>query len=106
VGDPERVQTAYLATLKRWPNNQMALMGVGNTAYRMKNLAQAEAAFRQVILKHPDSVPALNNLAQTLADQERYADGLPFAQRAVELGGPLMEISKSTLAEIEIKLKQ
>jgi tetratricopeptide (TPR) repeat protein len=106
TGDPERVQTAYLAALKRWPKNQMAQMGMGNTAYRMKNLPQAEAAFRQIILKHPESVPALNNLAQTLADQERYADGLPFAQRAVELGGPLMEILKSTLAEIENKLKQ
>lgn len=106
TGNPERAQTAYLAALKRWPNNQMAQMGVGNTAYRMKNLAQAEAAFRQVVSDHPDSVAALNNLAQALADQDRYADALPFAQRAVELGGPFRDIAKSTLAEIESKLKQ
>ncbi len=106
VGFPDRAQTAYFAALKRWPANAVAQLGVGNTAYRMKDMAQAEAAFRQALLDHPDSVAALNNLAQTLSDQARYLEALPFARRAVELGGPLRDIATSTLAEIESKLRQ
>jgi len=106
VGYPERAYSAYISALKRWPGSLVAQIGAGNTAYRMHDLVRAEAAFRQIVLDHPDSVAALNNLAQTLSDQGRHAEALPFAQHAVGLGGPLAELAKATLAEIESKLRQ
>lgn len=106
IGYSERAQIAYLAALKRWPGNLAAQIGVGNTAYRMKDLVQAEAAFRQAIQDHPDSVAALNNLAQILADLGRDGEALSFARRAVALGGPLEDIAQATLSDIERRLRQ
>lgn len=106
IGYSERAQIAYLAALKRWPGNLAAQIGVGNTAYRMKDLVQAEAAFRQAIQDHPDSVAALNNLAQVLADLGRDGEALSFARRAVALGGPLEDIAQATLSDIERRLRQ
>lgn len=106
ISAPELAQKTYIAALHRWPGNLSAQIGVGNTAYRMKNLAQAEAAFRQAAQDHPDSVAAINNLAQTLADQTRYEEALETARRAVSLGGPLLQTAQETLAEIERKMKR
>ena len=106
TGEPEQVQSTYIAALERWPGNLSAQIGVGNTAYRMHDLAKAETAFRQAAHDHPDSVAAFNNLAQTLADQARYEDALAAARRAVSLGGPLAQTAQETLADIEHKMKR
>ena len=106
TGDPELVQRTYVAALDRWPGNLSAQIGVGNTAYKLHDLARAESAFRQAVHDHPDSVAALNNLAQTLADQARYPEAQDFARRAVSLGGPLAQTAQATLADIERNLKQ
>lgn len=106
VSKPERAQIFYIAALNRWPGNLLAQIGLGNTAYRMNNLAQAEAAFRQAAQDHPDSVAAINNLAQTLADQAHYEEALETARRAVSLGGPLLQAAQETLADIERRMKR
>ncbi len=106
ISDPERVQSTYLAALNRWPGNLSAQIGVGNTAYRLNNLAQAEAAFRQAAQDHPDSVAAFNNLAQILSDQTRYEEAMEAARRAVSLGGPLLQTAQETLADIESRMKR
>jgi tetratricopeptide (TPR) repeat protein len=106
IGDPESVQRTYVAALIRWPNNLSAQIGVGNTAYRLHDLARAEAAFRTAAHDHPDSVAAFNNLAQTLADQGRYEEALEAAHRAVSLGGSLAQVAQETLDDIERKMKE
>lgn len=106
IAEPEHVQKTYIAALNYWPGNLAAQIGIGNTAYRLHNLAQAEAAFRQAAHDHPDSVAAFNNLAQALSDQALYAEALEAAHRAVSLGGPLAQIAQETLAEIERRMKQ
>lgn len=106
VGDPKQVQSTYMAALKRWPGNLAVQIGIGLTAYRLHELTQAEAAFRQAALDHPDSVAALNNLAQTLSDQARYEEALQAAHQAVSLGGPLAQLAQETLADIERRIKR
>ena len=106
TSEPEQVQSTYIAALNRWPGNLSAQIGIGNTAYRMHDLAKAETAFRQAAHDHPDSVAAFNNLAQTLADQARYAEALAAAHQAVSLGGPLAQTAQGTLADIERKMKR
>jgi Flp pilus assembly protein TadD len=72
----------------------------------LHDLAQAETAFRQAAIDHPESVAALNNLAQTLADQGRYTEALEAVHRAISLGGPLGPIVQETLTDIERRMKQ
>lgn len=105
ISDPERAQSTYIAALNRWPGNLSAQIGVGNTAYRLHDLARAETAFRQAAQDHPDSVAAFNNLAQTLADQSRYEEAMEAARRAVSMGGPLLQTAQETLADIERRTK-
>jgi len=106
ISGPKKVQSTYIAALKRWPGNLSAQIGVGNAAYQLHDLAQAEAAFRQAAQDHPDSVAALNNLAQTLSDQGRSDEALQAAHRAVSLGGPLAQTAQQTLADIERAMKK
>ena len=100
TGRSAEASLAYAALLQRWPANLVGLMGLGNTAYGLGNKAQAEAAFRQATVAHPESAAAFNNLAQTLADQGKLEGALEAARTAVSLGGAGMPEAKATLDEI------
>jgi tetratricopeptide (TPR) repeat protein len=91
---------AYAASLERWPTNLIGLMGLGNTAYALGRLAEAEAAFRTATAAHPLAAAAFNNLAQTLADQGKLDAALDAARKAVSLGGPSLPAAQATLEEI------
>jgi tetratricopeptide (TPR) repeat protein len=105
IGRTGEARLAYGALLQRWPANLVGLMGLGNTAYALGNLADAEAAFRQATAMHPLVAAAFNNLAQTLADQGKLAPALEAARKAVSLDGASQPAAQATLDEI-IKKQQ
>ena len=43
---------------------------------------------REAARRAPESVVVLNNLAQTLSDQGRNEEALPYIERAAAAGGP------------------
>ncbi|HEY6722346.1 MAG TPA: PA2778 family cysteine peptidase [Burkholderiales bacterium] len=100
TGPLESARAAYEGTVERWPDNLVALMGLGNTAYRSGDFEAAEHVFRRATLAHPRSAAAHNNLAQTLADLDRYDEALAEARVAVGLGGPLAGTSVRTMDAI------
>ena len=100
TGHIKEAQTAYQAMLARWPSSFVGLMGRGNTAYALKDLAGAESAFRQTVQAHPEATAAYNNLAHVLAVRGKFAEALTAAERAVSLGGPLLPNAQATLEEI------
>ena len=51
---------------------------------------------RQAERRDPASVVVLNNLAQTLSDQGRDEEALPFIERARAAGGPFASAVKQT----------
>lgn len=94
--------SAYTAALERWPGNLAARLAVGNAAYWQRDLAAAEAAYRQATREHPAAADAWNNLAQTLHETGRPAEAQAAAERAVGLGGPrqaLYEATRATIAD-------
>ena len=103
TGQLQRAAIAYEAMLQRWPASLAALMGRGNTAHALGNLALAETYFRQASVAHSDAVAAFNNLAQTLLDRGKLGEALSTAEYAVQLGGPLRARAQATLAEIQKK---
>lgn len=105
TGQPQRAAVAYDAMLKRWPDSLAALIGRGNTAHALGDLALAEAAFRQAAKLHATSAAAHNNLAQTLADRGKLDEARAVAEQAVRLGGPLQARAETTLREIQQKLR-
>ncbi len=100
--------TAYNTALTRWPGHLIALMGLGNSYYMLKNLPAAEKAFQTASNEHPDFGAAFNNLAQVLLEQGKTTEAKKRVQRAIELGGPQLENFKETLREIneQQKIKQ
>lgn len=105
TGRPDSAEAAYESALRRWPGNLTARIGMGNAAYAQGNVMRAEQAYRQATLDHPESAIAFNNLAQTLADQQRYPEALAAANQAVSLGGPELAAALGTLEEISNKMR-
>ena len=88
TGSPSAARTAYAAFLKRWPQNTGAAIGLANAHYALRELPQAEGVLREAARRDPESVIVLNNLAQTLSDQNRDEEALPIIERAAAAGGP------------------
>lgn len=97
TGQPRPARIAYESVLNRAPDNLVALLGLGNTAYAEGDFETAERAFRRAVVSHPQSAAAHNNLAQTLAELGRYEEALAEARVAVSLGGPLEDAATRTL---------
>jgi len=100
AGRIAEARRAYAALLERWPGNLVGQMGLGNTAYALGKLPEAEAAFRRAAAAHPLAAAAYNNLAQTLADQGKLDAALQAAREAVRLGGAGLPAAQATLDEI------
>lgn len=69
---------------KKQPDDMAFVQSLGDQAMNAGNHAAAEAAYRQVVDKLPDSVVALNNLAYALAAQKKPG-GVQLAEKALQL---------------------
>lgn len=98
---PEAARDAYRVALVKWPDDVVARIGLGNIAYGMHRLTEAEAEYRRATVDHPDSGDAWNNLAQVLHDMGRDEDAMAAVQRAVAIGGQRQETYRSTLEAIQ-----
>ncbi len=87
---------AYATFLQRWPENLTASIGLANGLYAQGKLQEAAAILRRATDRHPDSVPVLNNLAQTLSDLKRDDEALAIIERALALGGAFAEAVRET----------
>ncbi len=97
--------TAYGAALRRWPQSLGARMGLGNSRYALNDLRGAEQAFRAATQDHPLAAVAFNNLAQVLADQQRWSEAEQAAQKATEIGGDYADVFHQMLAHIQSQMK-
>jgi hypothetical protein len=97
----EAAAQAYGAARDRWPTSLGALIGLGNSRYAMGDFAGAEEIFRAAVETHPLASAPFNNLAHVLAEMGRHAEARAAAEKAVTLGGPLADISRATLLEIQ-----
>ena len=102
-GQVKNAHVAYNAMLRRWPSSLLGLMGRGNTAYALKDIAAAEAAFREAAQRHPGSAPAFNNLAHVLAERGKLDEAIAAAEHAVSLGGPQLPSAQATLEGVRRK---
>ena len=98
---PDAAGDAFRAALVKWPGNLAARIGLGNIAYGLRRLPDAEVEYRQATVDHPDSGDSWNNLAQVLHDMGRDKDALVAAQRAIAIGGPRQQTYHSTLESIQ-----
>lgn len=98
---PALAVQAYQSALDAWPANLFARLALGNTAYRSRQLDEAQDHYRRATTAHPDSADAWNNLAQVLFEQGRQVEAAEAARRAVAIGGPRKDVYSRTLASID-----
>lgn len=92
---------AYTHAAKRWPHNETAWIGLGNSRHALGDLTGAEQAFRSAIDTAPHSGAAYNNLAHVLMELNREKEALKAINQAIRLGGPLEEVFQKTRTEIQ-----
>ena len=97
-------QQAYTHAADRWPHNETAWIGLGNSRHALKNLAGAEQAFRSAVNAAPQSGAAHNNLAHVLMELDRQEEALEVIHQAIRLGGPLAEVFQKTRTEIQQRI--
>ena len=94
----------YKTALKQWPDNRVALMGLGNSYAAQQDYLSAAAVFRMTTVKYPQAADAFNNLADTLVNLQRYEEAIAAIKIALELGGEHKAIYLQTLQTIENKI--
>ena len=82
VAPPAQALRAYDSVLARWPSNEFAGLGQGNTRFASGDLPGAAAAFERVAQQH-GSAAAWHNLAATRARMGQRGLALVASQRAV-----------------------
>ena len=81
AGQARAAAAAYEGFLARWPDDLGASIGLANARHALGELDLAETALRRALQRHPDSIVALNNLAQTLSDAGRSEEALELIER-------------------------
>ena len=85
VGKGSVAVQAYQQALLKWPDNDLALIGMGNFYYQQQHYQQAVEAFLRVTQVQKNNPAAWNNLAYALQKQGCYDLSLQAAEQAVEL---------------------
>jgi len=85
VGGLDSARRGYASALRRWPDNLLALGGLGNTAYALGDYAASESAFRAALALAPDEAALWNNLAYALARQGQRQASLAAVEQALAL---------------------
>jgi tetratricopeptide (TPR) repeat protein len=84
---PQAARVAYATALQRWPAQAPLWFGLGNSAYTLKDLAGAAAAYQQAVALQADFADAWNNLAQSRLDSGQAEAAREAIAHAVSLGG-------------------
>jgi len=100
VGHPRTAYQAYATSLRRWPDNLLAHIGLGNTAYALGEYTDAATAYRKALQIDPDKAEVWNNLAYALARLGERESSLAAIAQALELDPDNQNFSDSR-AELE-----
>jgi hypothetical protein len=84
-GATEAAQAGYWRASLNWPDEKFAWFGLANTSVKLKQWDKAEAAFHELLRRHPSYPAGLNNYADFLVRQGRPREALPLAEHAVKL---------------------
>jgi tetratricopeptide (TPR) repeat protein len=107
VADKRAVRTAFATALRRWPDNQVAAIGLANQLHASGELAQADTVLREAHRRHPQSTIIANNLAQVLSDLGRQQEALAIIEPvATDSANPFAADVRSTRELILERMKK
>jgi tetratricopeptide (TPR) repeat protein len=100
AGHTQAAINAFDSALRQWPHSADASIALGNALYAQGSTPKAIRAYHRAIQIEPQNADALNNLAHLLAESDALDEAESMAVRAVDLGGPRIDIYRKTLEEI------
>jgi len=83
IGDSANAIPAYRIATQRWPQSNIAWLGLGNASYTQGEFSEAEEAYRKVLEIKPGDAIALNNLSQVYLDLGCRDDALATINAAI-----------------------
>ena len=98
-GHSNDAAAAYTTAARHWPENSLALMASGNSAFKRGNYAGAESEFLRATRVDNESVAAWNNLANVYLKRGCVSAANTAVQCALSLS-PDNEHVQSTLADV------
>ena len=101
INPPAQARANFTAALKRWPQDFVLHLGLGNAAYRAGDFSGARAAFAAATGLRPDSAAAWNNLALALLELGELDQAWTAAQRAGSLDSSFAAAVAETVTAIE-----
>jgi hypothetical protein len=104
VGDVTGAVAAYRTATEKWPQNDLAWLGLGNALYANGALQPARSAYQKVLEIEPEHTIAMNNLSQVFADMGCRDDALRTintALSAVDAGDPMHRHLSLTMEEVK-----
>ncbi len=104
TGHFREARAGWHAALEAWPDQPVALFGLGNTEMALAEFITAEASYRRLLKIQPDLLAARNNMALAMARQGKLADArreIRSVLNATDREAPLYAAFKTTLDEIE-----
>lgn len=81
----QAAEQAYTLALDEWPNNAVALMGLGNISYRSGDLIKAKDTFNRFIRVYPNDPNGWNNYSYALSGLGCHNSAVDAAQCALYL---------------------
>lgn len=85
VGRDADVAIAWQTALSAWPDDPVALFGLGNARLAAGDNEMAEGLFRAILEQRPGTVAARNNLAMALARQARFDEARSEIAAALDI---------------------
>lgn len=99
LGFRQAARDGYAALLPLMPESPIPGFALGNLAYAEGDARSAERYWREVLGRHPQHAPTLNNLAEGLLASGRANEALPLIRQAASLdASPAIQ---DTLARVE-----
>lgn len=103
AGMTREAETAWRRAVLLWPENPIPHLGLGNSLASLGRLSEAEEALRNHLVRAPDSVAGMNNLAHVLSLRGCHDEALLVIERALRqaAGMDLEKAVEATRAEID-----
>ena len=92
-GQHEEAVRAFQQAIQKDPGSEDAYLGLGNSHYELESYEAAADAFRYVLKTNPNNSTALFYLGLSLVQQKKYAESIPYFEKAGALDPDFKQLS-------------
>ena len=98
-GRHEEAVQVFQKAIQKDPGSEDAYLGLGNSRYELESYEAAADAFRHVLKTNPNNSTALFYLGLSLVQQKKYAESIPYFEKAGTLDSDFRQLSLFYIGE-------